>query len=241
MRFSADAQRLFITASDNLTRVFDMSTKTQVDALNGAELIGFSADGRRLIAHDGDGIRLYDAHTLIPISRMPGQITAFVGPKAGNLYATAAADGSVRLLNFENGDTISTLKGHIDPVSVLSFAPDGRQLVTFSDDKVAKLWALPAVQDVAKLTKDSFESTAEYQKRVADWASDYTTLAMLGDYNADTESYTVKVGDFAINVPMARDDARHLAGQHEAILSGHLKYYDVDQLQLADSKISRIP
>jgi len=241
MRFSADQQRLFITGSDNSTRVFDMATKTQVDALGGAELIGFSADGRRLIAHDGDGIRLYDAHSLSPIARMPGQITAFVGPKAANLYATAATDGSVRLLNFENGDTVSILKGHILPVSGVNFAPDGKALVTFSDDKVAKLWALPAVQDVDKLTKDSFESTAEYQKRVAGWSSDYTTLVTLGDYNADTESYTVKVGDFPINVPMARDDARHLAGQREAILSGRLKYYDVDQLQLADSKISRIP
>jgi WD40 repeat protein len=107
MQFSPDQQRLFVTASDSSTHVFDLSTKTQVDALNGAELIGFSSDGRRLIAHDGDGIRLYDAHTLSPVSRMPGQITAFIGPKTGNLYATVAADGSVRLMEFERGDVQS--------------------------------------------------------------------------------------------------------------------------------------
>jgi WD40 repeat protein len=242
MRFSPDQQRLFVTASDGSTHVFELSTKAQVDALTGAELIGFSSDGRRLIAHDGDGIRLYDAHTLSPVSRTPGQITAFIGPKAGNLYATVAADGSVKLLNFESGEAVSTLKGgHIDPVSMVSFAPDGKQLVTFSDDKVAKLWALPAVRDVSKLLKDSFESTTEYKKRVADWSSDYTTLVSLGEYDADTESYTVKVGSVEIKVPMARDDARQFAGQREAILSGRLKFYDTDKLQLAEYKLSRIP
>ncbi len=241
LRFSPDQQRLFVLASDNSTRVFEMQTKTQVDSLGGAELIGFSSDGRRFIAHDGDGVRLYDVRSLTPIARMPAQITAFVGPKARNLYATAAADGSVKLVDFERGDVVSVLQGHIDPVSNVIFAADGKQLMTFSDDKVPKLWALPAVKELGRLTKDSFESTSEYEKRISDWTSDYTALVKLGDYNADSESYTVKVGEFSISVPMARDDARQFSGQSEAILSGRLKFYDSEQLQLADSKIKPIP
>jgi WD40 repeat protein len=241
LRFSPDETRLFVTGPDNSTRVFDLATKTQIDALNGAELLGFSTDGRRLIARDGDGIRLYETHGLTPIARMPNQVAAFLGPKVGNLYATASADGKVRLINFETGDTISTLEGHIDPVTAVNFAPDGKQLVTFSDEKVAKLWALPNVHEMSRLIKDSFESSAEYQKRVADWSSDYTALVSLGEYNADAESYTVNVGKISVVVPMPRDDARHMAGQKEAILSGRLKFYDADRLQLSDAKLSRIP
>ena len=241
LRFSPDDARLFVTGPDNSTRVFDLATRTQIDALNGAELLGFSTDGRRLIARDGDGIRLYETHGLTPIARMPNQVTAFLGPKGGNLYATASADGKVRLINFETGDTISTLEGHIDPVTAVNFSPDGKQLVTFSDEKVAKLWALPNVQEMSRLIKDSFESSAEYQKRVADWSSDYTTLVSLGEYNADAESYTVNVGKITVVVPMPRDDARHMAGQKEAILSGRLKFYDAERLQLSDAKLSRIP
>jgi WD40 repeat protein len=241
MRFSADRQRLYLVTSDASTRVIDLATKAQVDTLSGAELVGFSTDGRRLLARDADGIRLYDTQSLRPVARMPGQISAFVGPKTRNVFATAASDGSVRLWEFEHGDPVGLLKGHIDPVSVVSFAADGKQLVSFSDDRVAKLWALPAVQDIAKLTKDSYESTTEYQKRVADWSSAYTTLVALGEYNADSETYAVRVGDFSISVPMPRDQARNLAGQREAILTGRLKVYDADQLQLAESKLSRIP
>jgi WD40 repeat protein len=241
MRLSPDKTRLFVTGPDHSTRVFDVASRSQVDALHGAELIGFSPDGRRLIAQDGDGIRLYETRGFTPIALFPGQLTAFVAPTAGHLYATAASDGSVRLVDFETGDTISVLRGHIDPVTALSFAPNGKQLVTFSDDKVARLWALPSVKDVNQLAKDNFESTAEYQKRVAGWSSDYETLVMLGEYNADTESYAAKIGEFTVGVPMPRDEARRFAGQREAILTGKLKMYDAEQLQLADVKLARIP
>jgi WD40 repeat protein len=241
MRLSPDKARLFATGADRSTRVFDVASRAQVDALHGAELIGFSPDGSRLIAQDGDGIRLYETRAFTPIARFPGQLTAFMAPTVGNLYATAASDGSVRLVEFQTGDTISVLKAHIDLVNSVSFSPSGKQLVTFSDDKVARLWALPTVKDVNQLAKDSFESTAEYQKRVAGWSSDYTTLVMLGEYNADTESYAAKIGEDTIQVPMPRDEARHLAGQREAILTGTLKMYDADKLQIADVKLARVP
>jgi WD40 repeat protein len=240
LRLSPDKARLFVTGPDHSTRVFDAASRSQADSLHGAELIALSPDGHRLIAQDGDGIRLYDTRDFKAIARFAGQMTAFVAP-TGKLYATAASDGSVRLIDFETGDTISVLKGHIDAVSSLNFAPDGKQLVTFSDDKVARLWTLPTVKDVNQLTKDSFESTTEYQKRVAGWSSEYTTLVTLGEYNADTESYAAKIGDSDLSVPMPRDEARHFAGQREAILTCKLKMYDAEKLQLAEVKLARVP
>ena len=113
--------------------------------------------------------------------------------------------------------------------------------MTFSDDKVARLWTLPSIKDIDQLAKDKFESTTEYQKRVASWSSDYTTLVTLGEYNADTESYAAKIGDSDVNVPMPRDEARRLDGQREAVLTCKLKMYDTEKLQLADVKLARVP
>ena len=240
LRLSPDKARLFVTGPDHSTRVFDVASRSQADSLHGAELIAFSPDGHRLIAQDGDGIRLYDTHDYTAKARFAGQMTAFVAPN-GKLYATAASDGSVRLVDFETGDTISVLKGHIDAVSSLNFAPDGKQLVTFSDDKVARLWTLPSIKDVDQLARDKYESTQQYQKRVAGWSSDYTTLVTLGEYNADTESYAAKIGDSDVNVPMPRDEARRLDGQREAVLTCKLKMYDTEKLQLADVKLARVP
>lgn len=241
MRFSPDRQQLYVTARDRSIRVFDMSTRALRTTLPGAELIGFSTDGARMLAREGDGMRLYDAHTLAPVARMPDQVTAFIAPKSNGLFATTGSDGTLRLWEFEHGNPVSVLKGHLDPVSRLTFASGGKQLVSFSKERVGKIWALPQVEDADKLRKDTYESTSEYQKRVAEWSSPFTALVELVDYNADSEAYTVRVGEYSFTVPVPRDSARLFAGQREAVLTGRLKVFDAQQLRLADGKLERLP
>lgn len=241
LQFSPDHQQLYVTTSDRSIRVFDMNTKAPRTTLSGAVLVGFSADGARMLVREGDGLRLYDTRTLTPVARMPAQVSAFIAPKASGLFATSASDGSLRLWEFEHGDPVSLLKGHLDPVSHVTFAAGGKRLVSFSKERTAKLWALPEVQDLDKLRKDTYESTPEYQKRVADWSSPFSALVELGDYNADAETYAVRVGDYSFAVPVPRNDARVFSGQREAIVSGRLKVYDAEQLQLGDGKLERIP
>ena len=241
LRLSVDRQQVYVTATDHSIRVFDLNTMTLRTTLSGADLIGFSSDGARLLAREGDGIRLYDAHNLTPIARMPNQVSAFIAPKSNATFATAATDGSLGLWDFEHGYPGSLLTGHLDTVSRVAFAGSGKQLVSFSKERIAKIWALPEVQDVDKLHKDTYESTIEYQKRVAEWSSPFHTLVQLGDYNADAETYAVKVGDYAFAVPVPRDNARLFAGQREAVLSGRLKVFDGEQLQLGESKLERVP
>jgi WD40 repeat protein len=241
LQFSVDRQQLYVTTTDRTIRVFDMNTKAARTTLSGAELIGFSPDGARLIAREGDGVRLYDARTLTPVARMPGQVSAFIAPKTNGLFATAGNDGSLRLWEFEHGDPVSLLKGHLDNVSRVNFAAGGKRLVSFSRERVAKFWGLPDVQGSDKLRKDPYESTTEYEARVAQWSSPFTALVELGDYNADAETYAVKVGDYSFPVPVMRNDARRFAGQREAVLSGRLKVFDSEQLQLAEEKLERVP
>jgi WD40 repeat protein len=241
MRFSPDRQQLYVTTKDRSIRVFDMNTRALHTTLPAAELIGFSPDGARMLAREADGVRLYDAHTLAPVARMPDQVTAFIAPKTNGLFATAASDGSLRLWEFEHGNPVSVLKGHLDPVSRVTFASGGKRLVSFSKERVGKMWALPQVEDAEKLRKDTYESTSEYQKRVEEWSSPFTALVELGDYNADSEAYTVKVGDYSFAVPVPRDTARLFAGQREAVLTGRLKVFDAQQLRLGDGKLERLP
>jgi WD40 repeat protein len=241
LRFSPDRQQLYLTTNDRSIRVYDLSTKSLRTTISGAELVGVSPDGARLVASEGDGLRLYAANTLAPVARMPGQVAAFIAPKTNGVFATAANDGSLRLWEFENGDPVSVLKGHLDTVQRVSFADGGKRLVSFTKERVAKVWGLPEVEDADKLRKDTYESTAEYQKRVAEWSSPFTALVELGEYNADAETYAVRVGDYSFPVPVPRADARRLGGQREAILQGKLTMFDSEQLQLADGKLERLP
>jgi hypothetical protein len=104
-----------------------------------------------------------------------------------------------------------------------------------------KLWGLPQVSDMASLVKDPFETTAEYTRRAKAWVSSFAVLVGLGDYNADSELYSVRIGDATVLVPLTRDDARKLAGQRQALLRSKLKFFDGDQLQMTDSTLARLP
>ena len=241
LRYSPDAQRIYFSMSDNTINVFDLNTKTKRTVLTDATLAGFSADGQRVLSREGDGMRLYDARTFTPIARMPSQTSAFLQANAGGVFATAASDGKVSLWEFEHGDPVAQLKGHIDAVEQVVFSPGGKRLVTFGKGRTAKLWGLPEVQDLEKLKRDEFESSSDYTRRVSEWRSPYTALVSLVEYNADAETYTVRIGDVTLTLPTPRTEARRFAGQREGILTGRLKVFDVEQLELSDAKLSRLP
>jgi WD40 repeat protein len=241
MRYSPDSQKIYFSMSDNTINVFELNTKTKRTVLTDATLAGFSGDGQRVLAREGDGMRLYDARTFSPIARMPSQTSAFLQPNAGGVFATAASDGKVSLWEFEHGDPVAQLKGHIDAVEQVVFSPGGKRLVSFGKGRTAKLWGLPEVQDLEKLKRDEFESSGDYTRRVSEWTSPYTALVSLVEYNADSEAYTVRIGDVTLTLPTPRTEARRFAGQREGILTGRLKVFDVEQLQLSDVKLSRLP
>lgn len=241
LRYSADAQQIYFSMSDNTISVFELNTKAKRKVLTDATLAGVSADGQRVLTREGDGMRLYDARNFTPIARMPAQTNAFLQPNAGAVFATAASDGEISLWEFERGDPVSQLKGHIDAIEQVVFAPGGKRLVSFGKGRTAKLWGVPEVHDVEKLKRDQFESSSDYTRRVAEWTSPYTALVSLGEYNADAETYKVRIGDVTVTLPTPREDARHFSGQREGILTGRLKVFDVDQLQLSDAKLSRLP
>ena len=241
LRYSPDWQRIYFSMSDNTINVFELNTKTKRTILTDATLAGFSSDGQRVLTREGDGMRLYEARTFTPIARMPSQTRAFLQANAGGVFATAASDGKVSLWEFEHGDPVAQLKGHIDAIEEVVFSPGGKHLVTFGKGRTAKLWGLPDVQDLEKLKRDEFESSSDYTRRVAEWTSPYTTLVSLVEYNADSEAYTIRIGDVTLTLPTPRAEAKRFAGQREGILTGRLKVFDVEQLELSDVKLSRLP
>lgn len=239
-RVAHEKNRLFVNGSDRNLYVFDLATLQRTHLLAGAELLDLSADGRRFLARSGEEVRLFDLQLMTVLARLPRQVTAFAAAQ-GKLFATGAADGTLSVWNFEHGEPVSQLKGHLDTVQQVVFSNDGRRLASFGADNMMRLWALPDVKDRQQLVKDQFESTAEYAKRMASWSSPYMALVTLGSYNADSELYTVKLGEATANVPMDRASARALDGQRQAVLEANLKFFDSEQLILAEPKLSRVP
>ncbi|MFC0168159.1 caspase family protein [Pseudoduganella danionis] len=238
-RFSPDRSRLFLNASDHHLYVVETATLKRVSTLTSAELLDFTPDGRRVIIRASEGVRLLDAATLSPLARMQGQVSAFVAPK-GDLMLTSNAEGLLTLWHTDHGDQVSQLKGHLDAIATALFSDDGRKVLSVGTDNVAKLWSLPKIKDMNLLTKDQFESTAEYQKRMSGWTSPYSALVNLAGYNADSQTYSVRAGEVSMEVPLPREEAKKLVGQRQAIISGNLRFFDAEQLVLADAKLARL-
>lgn len=241
LRYSPTSQQIYYSMSDNTISVFELNTKQKRKVLTDATLAGFSQDGSRVLAREGDGLRLYDARAFSPIARMPGQVGAFLQAGAGKVFATVSSSGDVSIWDFDSGDPVAQLQGHIDAVEHVAFAPGSKHLASFGKGRTAKLWGLPEVEGIEKLKRDEFETSNEYARRVSEWTSPYTALVSLVEYDADAETYAVRIGDVALNVPTPRADAKRFSGQREASLSGKLKVYDANQLQLSDAKLTRLP
>ena len=47
---------------------------------------------------------------------------------------------TIRLWDLKTGDNVATLEGHAGWIGCLTFAPDGKTLVSGSDDLTVKLW-----------------------------------------------------------------------------------------------------
>jgi len=56
------------------------------------------------------------------------------------LLATGDQDGSLCLFNAKTGAFIRKLSGHIQSITGIAFAPDGKQLLSTSSDATARLW-----------------------------------------------------------------------------------------------------
>ena len=237
---TSDDTKLLVNAADNSIHVYDLTSLKRLNTLVGMRLLSISSDGKFVYARNSDGIRIFDVQNLSPVARLPDQVAVFESGLGFSTIATTSADGILSLWNRKNGESYGTLEGHADVISTVLFSNDARRIISISNDNKGLIWALPDIQDIDKLVKDPFETTADFMKRMNDWNSPYTSLVELLAYNADTEVYTLQIGDVSFDIPYERSKAKLLSGQRQAKLSGKLKFLDDEQLIVESPELLRL-
>ena len=103
----------------------------------------------------------------------------------GKALASGSDDGTVKLWNVAERETIGTLEGHADSVRTVAFSPDGRTLASGSWDGTVKLWDVAKNSTIATLRHDQVTSVL--------YSPDGSTLA------TTSRDGTVKLWNVATN------------------------------------------
>jgi WD40 repeat protein len=142
-----------VTASSDFgeVRVWDVKSGTEIAFVEGVyDCRRISVNGSRIAAVDDDGT----------------EITVFEGPEDwaqispdGRRIATASFyDGTARMWDLEGIRNITFSNGHQQQARSASFSPDGRRIVTISDDQMAQVWDMESGTEIA-FSNEHKEST----------------------------------------------------------------------------------
>jgi RNA polymerase sigma factor (sigma-70 family) len=157
--FSVDSKTIAWGSGDGYVTLRDAATGKEFGRLRchgPCWQVAFCPDGRILAAAGENYIQLWD----LPSKRMvrqleqapsefrrlaywPGRRMAF--SPDGTILAAAGVKNTICLWQVATGRQLPTLSGHWAPIVSLDFAPDGKTLVSGSDDTTALVWDLSTV------------------------------------------------------------------------------------------------
>ena len=162
---SPDGRLVATAGADTVARLWNVETGEPVASFTNRDDpsekryqvfdVAFSPDGTRIATGQGDGAFVFDVATGAVVASMHGHtdwVTRVAFDPTGRRIVTASNDGSARLWDARTGVPIGATMRHSERIQIgtttkeadkvvsASFSPDGRQIVTASEDKSARLW-----------------------------------------------------------------------------------------------------
>ena len=123
---------------------------------NTARTIAFSPDGRKIaFVNIGNSVILWDiqANKEIPwpVGHTDISDTSF-SPDKKILATRSQASNVITLWDVNTGEETARLEGHSEPVRSIALSPDGKTLISSSEDTTIRLWDIDRRAEIASYT-----------------------------------------------------------------------------------------
>jgi hypothetical protein len=149
-----DGRRLIMARGDLTLQSWDSGTgkvRRSLSLETEAKTLAVSPDGAVAAVGDKEGVlRFYHLGSgkVLHWHRIEGGVACLAYSPGGKLLACGGNFGSVLLLDPGSGRERGRLDAHGALVSAVAFSPDGKFLLTASDDTTALVWDVSAVLDL---------------------------------------------------------------------------------------------
>jgi WD40 repeat protein len=150
LTFNPTGQRIVVGSANGEVRLWDVSERVEVSALN-VELsntqhgipvthIAYSPNGNYMLIGTPTSVTIWSqkeqASTTLKSSGRLGEIAV----SSDNATMAFATGTNISVWDLPTSNLETMLHGHTNPVTSLTFSPDGSILVSGADDKTLRLW-----------------------------------------------------------------------------------------------------